>query len=76
MKHKNHVRLHEGAMVKQQIGRHVLIQLQESRKKINRLLPEGHIVKVGEIKDGVFLQPTVTTVKKDRSIKISLDAEN
>ena len=48
---------------------------QESvKKEITRLLREGHIVKVGEIKEDVFLQPTVFTVKKERSVKIALDA--
>ena len=31
-------------------------------------------MKVQEIKDDVFQQPTVTTVKKDRSVQIALDA--
>ena len=34
----------------------------------------GHIEKINEIKDDVFIQPTVITVKKDRSVKIALDA--
>ena len=36
-------------------------------------MKEGHIEKINEIKD-VFIQPTVITVKKDRSVKIALDA--
>ena len=44
------------------------------KRELNRLLLEGHIVKVNEIKEDVFLQPTVITVKKDRSVKIALDA--
>ena len=73
--HKIHARLHEGAVIKQQKGRRVPIQLQEAvKKEIKRLLQEGHIVKVGEIKEDVFLQPTVITVKKDRRVKITLDA--
>ena len=43
-------------------------------KEIGRLLKEGHIEKINEIKDDVFLQPTVITIKKDRSVKIALDA--
>ena len=71
---KKHARLHEGTVTKQQKGRRVSIQLQESvKKERNRLLKEGHIVKVQDIKD-VFLQPTVITVRKDRSVKIALDA--
>ena len=34
----------------------------------------GHIEKVNEIKDDVFIQPAVITVEKDKSIKIALDA--
>ena len=30
--------------------------------------------KINEIKDDVFIQPTVITVNKDRSVKIALDA--
>ena len=44
------------------------------KKEINWLLQEGHKVKVQDIKENVFLQPTVFTVKKDRSVKINLDA--
>ena len=62
--HKIHARLHEGAVVKQQTGRRVPIHLPESLKKeVKRSLQEGHIVKVGEIKEDVFLQPTVKTVE-------------
>ena len=43
-------------------------------KEIGRLLKEGHIEKINEIKDDVFIQPTVITIKKDRSVKIALDA--
>ena len=43
-------------------------------KEIEQLLEQGHIEKVDTIKDDVFLQPVVMTVKKDRSVKIALDA--
>ena len=73
--HKIHARLHEGTAVKQQKGCRVPIQLQESvNKEVSRLMQESHIVTVQEIKEDVFLQPTVITVKKDRSVKIALDA--
>ena len=39
----------------------------------NWLLQVGHIVKVQDIKEDVFLQPTVITDKKDRSVKTALD---
>ena len=73
--HKIHARLHKDTIVKQQKGRRVPIQLQDAvNKEVSRLLQEGHIVKVQERKEDVFLQPTVITVKKDRSVKIALDA--
>ena len=76
IKHHNiHARLHEGVVVKQQKGRRVPIQLRDSvKKEMNRLLQEGHIVKVRKIKEDVFLQPTVITVKKDKNVKIAFDA--
>ena len=62
------------AKLTQQKGRRIPIQLQKAvDEEISRLLKEGHIEKINEIKD-VFIQPTVITVKKDRSVKIALDA--
>ena len=42
--------------------------------EIKRLLKDGHIEKVNKIKVGVFIQPTVITVKRDRLVKIGCDA--
>ena len=42
--------------------------------EIIKLLKEGHIEKVDEIQDDVFIQATVITVKKDKPVKIALDA--
>ena len=62
------------AEVSQQKGRRIPIQLQKAvDEEISRLLKEGHIKKIDQIKDDVFIQPTVITVKKDRSVKIALD---
>ena len=53
--------------MKQQKGRRIPIQLLELvTKEIKRLLQEGHIVKVGQINDDGFLQPTVITIKEDK----------
>ena len=53
--HKIHAGLNEGAVIKQQKGRRIPIQLQESvKREITRLLQEGHIVKVGEIIEGCY----------------------
>ena len=41
---------------------------------MKRLLKDGHIEREDEIKDVVFIQPTVLTVKKNRSVKTALDA--
>ena len=63
------------AKIPQQKGRRIPIQLQKAvDEEIKRLLKDGHIEKNDEIKDDVFIQPTVITVKKDRSKKIALDA--
>ena len=59
----------------QQRGRRIPVHLQESvLKEINRLQEEGHIKKVDVTNEDVFIQPTVITVKKDRSVKIAVDA--
>ena len=42
--------------------------------EINELLKEGHIGKVDKIQDDVFIQQTVITVKKDKSVEIALVA--
>ena len=63
------------AKITQQKGRRVPIQLQNQvDKEIDKLLKEGHFEKVDKIQDDVFIQPTVITVKKDKSVKIALDA--
>ena len=65
----------ENASISQQKGRRITIQMQKAvDSEIKRLLKEGHIERVDEIKDDVIDQPTVITVKKDQSVKIALDA--
>ena len=60
---------------KQQKGRRIPLQLQNSvEKELEKLLKSGHIEKISEIKDDVFIQPTVITGKRDKTIKIALDA--
>ena len=73
--HEVKIKLKNEAKISQQKGRRIPIQLQKSEdSKRNRFLKEGHIEKVNEMKDNVFIQPTKITVKKDRSVKIALDA--
>ena len=56
-------------------GRRIPIQLQNQvDEETNKLLKEGHIEKGDKIQDDMFIQPTVITVKNDKSVKIALDA--
>ena len=65
----------DGTRVTQQKGRRIPIQLQDQvDNEIKKLLDQGHIERVHSINDDVFIQPVVITVKKDRSVKIALDA--
>ena len=53
-------------------GRRIPIQLQNQvDEETNKLLKEGHIEKVHKIQDDVSIQPTVVTVKNDKSVKIA-----
>ena len=64
-----------GTRITQQKGRRIPIQLQDQvDSEITNLLDQEHIERVDTIKDDVFIQPVVITVKKDRSVKIALDA--
>ena len=75
---KNHqvkIKSKENARIVQQKVRRIPIQLQNAvDAETKKLLKDGNIEKINEIKDDVFIQPTVITVKKDRSVKIALDA--
>ena len=63
------------AKITQQKGRRVPIQLQEAvEAEINRLLEESHIKRITEVTDREFIQPVVISVKRDKSVKIELDA--
>ena len=73
--YKIKIEMKDDTRITQQKGRRIPIQLQEQvDNEINTLLEQGHIERVDTIKDDVFIQPVVITVKKDRSVKIALDA--
>ena len=73
--HEINAEFKENCIPKQQKGRRIPLQLQNSvEKELEKLLKSGHIEKVSEIKHDVFIQPTVITVKRDKTIKIALDA--
>ena len=74
-KHKVRIEFKQNAKITQQKGRRVPVQLKEAvQKEIERLLEERHIEKVNEVTDKQFIQPVVITVKKDKSVRIALDA--
>ena len=59
----------------QQKGSRVPITLQEKvDKEIDKLLEQGHIQKLEECSDNHFVSPIVITVKKDGSVKFSLES--
>ena len=59
----------------QQKGRRVPFHLQTAVKaEIAELIKEGHIRRIDKTNDDVFIQPTVTTVKRDKTVKVALDA--
>ena len=61
----------------QQNGRRNTLQLQEAvGAEIDSLLKEGHIRMIEKINNEVFIQPVVITVKKDKTVKIALDARS
>ena len=73
--HAVKIEFRPGAKVTQQKGRRVPIQLQDAvQEEIERLLKEGHIERVTNVTDKQFIQPVVITVKRDKSVKIALDA--
>ena len=59
----------------QQKGRRVPISLQDMvDKEIDRLIKEGHIIKLQECSDKYFGSPIVITVKNDGNIKLAIDS--
>ena len=69
------IKMKDDVRITQQKGRSIPIQSQNQvDNEIEKLLKEGRIEKVDKNQDDVFIQPTVITVKKDKSGKIALDA--
>ena len=81
-KRKGHVQNYEikdlmkdDVRITQQKGRRIPLQLQNKvDNEIEMLLKEGHTEKFDKIQDDMFILPTVITVKKDKFVKIGLDA--
>ena len=71
------IEIKEGAKATQQKGRRALLLLRKAvDAEIKNLINSGHIERVDKISDEVFIQPVVITVRKDRSVKIALDARS
>ena len=63
------------ARITQQKRRQIPSQVQKAvGSEVERLLRDGHIKRVVDFKGDALIQPTVITVKKDRSLKIAFDA--
>ena len=59
----------------QQKGRGVPLQLHSAvETEIAQLIKEGHIRRVDKMNDNVIIQPVVITVKKNKTVKVALDA--
>ena len=69
-------KFHKNYRVTHQRGRKVPIHLQTKVKiELEKLLSEGHIEKLTNCSDQLFISPIVITVKKDQSIKTALDSK-
>ena len=67
--HKNYTPLH-------QKGRRVPINLLDKvSDELKKLSQQGHIEKLQECSDKIFISPIVITVKKDKSVKLALDSK-
>ena len=60
----------------QEKGRRIPIHIQDKvEKEIEKLLTEGHIIKLDKRTSDCFIAPIVITVKKDDSIKLAMEAK-
>ncbi len=61
--------------VKQQKGRRIPIHMQKAvETEIEKLISEGHLEKLEEVGEHIFVSPVVVTRKSDGSVKIALDS--
>ena len=59
----------------QQKDRPIPYHLQKDVKsELDRLIKSGHLERLETIEEGCFVSPVVITVKKDKTVKIALDA--
>ncbi len=61
--------------VTQQKGRRVPIHIQKAvEKEVNKLVKGGHLEKLTEVGEDIFVSPVVITHKSDGTVKIALDS--
>ena len=64
-----------GLLPKQQKARPIPYHLQDDVKnELDRLINSGHLQRLETIEEDCFVSPVVITVKKDKTVKIALDA--
>ena len=69
------IQIKPGCYPIQQKERPIPYHLQEDVKnELNRLIESGHLERLETIEEDCFVSPVVITVKKDKSVKIALDA--
>ena len=60
----------------QQSGRRIPIHIQEKKEnEIRLLIDQGHIIRLDKCSDHHFISPIVIAVKKDQSIKLTMDSK-
>ena len=69
------IQIKPGCYPKQQKARPIPYHLQEDVKnELNRIIESGHLERLETIDEDCFVSPVEITVKKDKSVKIALDA--
>ena len=72
--HEINAQLKENCAPRQQKVRRRPLPLQNAvENELKKLIEMRHIAKINKIKDDVFIQSTVITVKRDKSMKTDLD---
>ena len=65
------------AKVTQQNGHRVPLHQQTAvEAEMAKLFKEGHVRRIDKTYDEVFIQRTVTTIKRDKTVKVALDARH
>ena len=71
------IQIKPGCYPIQQKARPIPYHLQDDVKnELDRLIKSGHLERLETIAEDCFVSPVVITVKKDKTVKIALDARN